>query len=274
MDNYDFSKPERVISWFSCGAPSTIATILTLKEFPDAIPVYIDTGAEHPDNLRYIKDVEKLIHKKITIIKSDKRKDHWEVIEKDKYINGVRGARCSLVLKKRVRLKFQKEDDLHVLGFTISEVKRTKRFELYNPGLETNYPLIDLGYTNDQCRGMVMKLGLEIPQMYLMGYHNNNCIGCVKGGAGYWNKIRIDFPEIFLRMASLERKIGRTCLKKQLDCPNGCLKKDKNKKCTECKGKGKITIRAYLDELDPREGNHRDTVIQCDFVCSDAPLEL
>lgn len=31
--------------------------------------------------------------------------------------------------------------------------------------------------------------------MYDLGYANNNCIGCVKGGIGYWNKIRIDFPE-------------------------------------------------------------------------------
>ena len=30
-----------------------------------------------------------------------------------------------------------------------------------------------------------------------MGYNNNNCIGCIKGGMGYWNKIRVDFPEVF-----------------------------------------------------------------------------
>ena len=35
------------------------------------------------------------------------------------------------------------------------------------------------------------------PLMYDLGYPNNNCIGCVKGGMGYWNHIRKDFPEVF-----------------------------------------------------------------------------
>ena len=32
--------------------------------------------------------------------------------------------------------------------------------------------------------------------MYDLGYPNNNCIGCIKGGMGYWNRIRKDFPDI------------------------------------------------------------------------------
>ena len=43
--------------------------------------------------------------------------------------------------------------------------------------------------------------------MYKLGYNNNNCIGCVKGGQAYWNKIRIDFPETFNKMAKLENLI-------------------------------------------------------------------
>ena len=42
--------------------------------------------------------------------------------------------------------------------------------------------------------------------MYDMGYPNNNCIGCVKGGMGYWNHIRKDFPEVFDSRAKLERE--------------------------------------------------------------------
>lgn len=61
--------------------------------------------------------------------------------------------------------------------------------------------------------GMLWKAGIEIPAMYKMGYNNNNCIGCVKGGMGYWNKIRKDFPEVFNRMAVIEREVGATCLK-------------------------------------------------------------
>ncbi len=55
---------------------------------------------------------------------------------------------------------------------------------------------------------MIERAGIELPAMYKLGYRNNNCIGCPKGGMGYWNKIRVDFPEVFERMAALQRELG------------------------------------------------------------------
>jgi len=82
--------------------------------------------------------------------------------------------------------------------------------------------------------------------MYKMGYNNNNCIGCVKGGAGYWNKIKLDFPDQFNRMASLER------FKKQ----------------TVLKG-------IYLDELRPDQGNYpKEPNIECSIFCHMAEDEI
>ena len=79
--------------------------------------------------------------------------------------------------------------------------------------------------------------------MYDLGYSNNNCIGCVKGGMGYWNKIRIDFPEVFKLRAETERLIGATCLKDT----NG---------------------RIYLDELNPDRGNIEDEIMEnCSIFC-------
>ena len=60
---------------------------------------------------------------------------------------------------------------------------------------------------------MIDRAGIELPAMYKLGYQNNNCIGCVKGGLGYWNKIRVDFPEQFNKMASIERVVGAKILK-------------------------------------------------------------
>ena len=82
--------------------------------------------------------------------------------------------------------------------------------------------------------------------MYRLGYLNNNCIGCPKGGMGYWNKIRRDFPETFERMANLERDIGATVLR----------------------SKGESL---YLDELDPARGNHADEPsFECSLLCTTA----
>ena len=52
-----------------------------------------------------------------------------------------------------------------------------------------------------------------MPKMYKLGYSHNNCVGCVKGGNGYWNRIRIDFPDVFKKMSKIERDIGVTILK-------------------------------------------------------------
>ena len=54
---------------------------------------------------------------------------------------------------------------------------------------------------------------IAVPKMYELGYRNNNCIGCVKGGIGYWNMIRKDFPEVFERMSDMEQRLGVAILK-------------------------------------------------------------
>lgn len=69
----------------------------------------------------------------------------------------------------------------------------------------------DLG--KPDCLALLARAGIELPAMYRLGYSNANCVGCVKGGAGYWNKIRVDFPEAFERMAQAEEMLGRTVCK-------------------------------------------------------------
>jgi len=86
---------------------------------------------------------------------------------------------------------------------------------------------------------MLMQAGIEIPEMYKLGYKNNNCKGCIKGGKGYWNKIRRDFPPVFLKMAQLERKMGV----KRFD--------------------------VYLDELPEDAGRYESELdIECGPVCN------
>ena len=101
------------------------------------------------------------------------------------------------------------------------------------------FPLIEREMTKEAAHGLADKLGLKRPVMYDLGYQNNNCIGCVKGGKGYWNKIRKDFPDVFTRRQAMERMIGHSCI-------NG----------------------TFLDELDPNEGRFEDDIPQeCGIYC-------
>lgn len=217
--------------------------------YNDVRVVYIKTGSEHPDNDRFIKDCEQWYKQRIEVIRNNDYCNVEDVLIHKAYINGAHGAACTSLLKKQVRYKFEDkvgEWEGQVWGFDYCkrEVNRAIRFRQQNPMTKPLFPLIERKITKQDALGILQRAKIEIPAMYRLGYNNNNCIGCVKGGIGYWNKIRRDFPCTFRRMAEIERKIGATCLKD---------------------AHGKI----WLDELDPNRGDAVQAIIpDCSLFCA------
>ena len=126
-----------------------------------------------------------------------------------------------------------------IWGFDADEKHRSKILNENMADFINEFPLIEKQLTKQDCHAICNQLGIKRPLMYDLGYNNNNCVGCVKGGMGYWNKIRIDFPEVFKKRAELERKLKCSCLK-------------------EC----------YLDELDPERGRMSEEIMQdCSIFC-------
>jgi len=243
----------RVLVWFSCGAASAVAAKLAVDKYGDRCEVlYCDTLAyEHPDNARFMADVAKWIGKDIKLLKSAKYDDIFDVFEKTGWLIGVGGARCTTELKKNVRKQYQREGDLHIFGLTLDEQARIDRFEDQNNDIDVEWILADNEINKTKCYRTLQDAGVNLPEMYKLGYNNNNCIGCVKGQSGYWNKIRVDFPAAFDRMAVLERKMNVAV----------------NKTYKTIDGKRK-RFRVFLDELDPSAG--RDVPmpdIDCGALC-------
>ena len=85
----------RVISWFSCGAASAVATKLAIQKYGSVDVYYTDTGSEHEDNPRFITDCEKWFGTNVTILKSDKYADAMEACEKARYLSSPQGAPCT-----------------------------------------------------------------------------------------------------------------------------------------------------------------------------------
>lgn len=246
----------RVLVSFSCGAASAVAAKLAVDKYGDRVEIiYCDTlKYEHPDNIRFLNDVSVWVGKPIKIISSPKYKDIFDVFEKTGWIVGAAGARCTLELKRNVGKAYRKHDDVHVFGLTADEPERIAKFE-DNNDIEIDWVLSNAGVTKKDCYRILQEAGIKLPEMYKLGYNNNNCIGCVKGGQGYWNKIRVDFPEAFERMAKLERKL------------NVAINKDR---------RGGKRRRLFLDELDPEAG--RDVPlpdIECGVMCvrPDGPVD-
>ena len=198
---------DRTLAWFSCGAASAVAAKFAGD---DSIPVYCDTSAsEHPDNARFLCDVSKWLGKSVLVIHSAKYKDIDDVFERTRYMAGVKGARCTVEMKKVPRFEFQLPDDTHVFGFTADEPNRVRDFRMNNPDMNLSFPLMDFGITKQDCFEILAEAGIALPAMYALGYRNNNCIGCVKAtSARYWNMTRRDFPDVFAKRAEQSRRLG------------------------------------------------------------------
>ena len=231
------------IAWFSGGATSAIACKMALEQYNDVDICYIETGSHHPDLLRFKDDCENWFNHKIITIQS-KYKDHFDVFERTGVLTMPNYTPCTTLLKVRPRQEFEArhpEITHYIWGFEsgAKEENRAKKMCERYPEYEHIFPLIDKHLDKASCLSLIEQAGIKLPEMYLKGYHNNNCIGCVRGGAGYWNKIRVDFPEHFKRMSEIERKIGHSVLK---DC--------------------------YLDELDEKRGRNEEAIIpQCSIFC-------
>lgn len=210
---------QKKLAWFSCGITSAVACKLAIEQYgkENVILIYIEIDSAHPDNERFIKDCEKWFGVEILRRRSEKYKDQFDVIEKVKYVNGVNGAPCTLQLKKNVRYSIEKEFDFdgQIFGFEFvkKEINRAIRFAEQYPNSKPFYPLIDAKLTKEMCADIILMNGIKLPTMYELGFHNNNCIGCVKGGKGYWNHIRKHFPLHFDKMVELENLVGNSCIK-------------------------------------------------------------
>ncbi len=244
----------RIVSWFSCGAASAVATKLALEEVPDTEIYYCEIKEEHPSNSQFLRDCEDWFGKSIVILGNDEfNRSAKDVFLKTRFLVGPNGARCTAELKRSVRWSNARADDINILGYTLGEEKRLERLLATEPLTQFWPILIQRGISKSDCLGILQSVGIELPKMYRLGYKNNNCIGCVKGQAGYWNKIRRDFPEVFQEMARIERELDRKICK------------------IEWRENGKRHLkRVFLDELPTDVGSYAiEPEIECGITCID-----
>jgi len=231
----------KTVTWFSAGVSSAVATKLAIDDIDEIIYIHIED--QHEDTMRFVKDCEEWFGKPITILQSP-HKCIDNVVNSKGWINGPYGAACSRVLKKLVRVEWEynlplDEKVTYIWGMDLAETKRADRLVDTMTKFKHRFPLIEKRLSKAHAHEILKASGIKRPKMYELGYHNNNCVGCVKGGMGYWNKIRIDFPKVFKSRCELERKIGASCI-------NG----------------------VYLDELDTDRGRHNAPIVDdCGIFC-------
>ena len=229
-----------IVSWFSAGVSSAVATKMAIDDIDKIIYTHIDD--QHPDTMRFVNDCEQWFGRKITVMQSAYG-DVEKTLLSQRYINGVAGAPCTKLLKKRVRKDWEMQHEgvglTYIWGMDCTETQRLDRLRESMPNQKHRCPLIEQSISKEHAHEILEASGIARPVMYDLGYHNNNCVGCIKGGMGYWNKIRIDFPEVFASRAAMERDVGASCI-------NG----------------------VFLDELDPERGRHDGPIVaDCGIMC-------
>lgn len=242
----------RTVVWVSAGAASAVAALLTAIETPDFVLAYCETGAEHPDNARFLAELSAKLAQPVERIRSDRYADTWDVFERRRYLAGIDGALCTVELKVMPRLAWQRPNDIHVFGYTAdaADIARADRLRETYFELTIKTPLIDAGLTKASCLALIENVGIALPPMYAMGFHNNNCIPCVKAtSAAYWALVRKQFPAEFDRMSRLARSLGVRLAR---------IGKD----------------RIFIDEIPADQTTTDPIQPACDFLCHIAEQDL
>lgn len=246
----------RILCQFSCGAASAVATKLTLAQFGATHDVQILNAfvkQEHQDNRRFLADCEPWFGRPVTVLRDEKYgASTIEVFRRKNFMKGPRGAPCTSELKRKLLQKFEQPGDVLVLGYTAEEEGRLEDFMERNPRRPVMAPLIEAGLGKEDCKAMVARAGIELPLMYRLGYDNANCIGCVKGGEGYFRAIREDFPVEFAELADAQEAIG----------DGAFLHRNR-----------KTNVRYSLRDIPPGPAHRNEALPSCSFFCEMAEQE-
>lgn len=241
-----------IVVWFSCGAASAVAAKLAIELYgAEQVRIVNNPVAEEDkDNQRFLIDVEQWLGTRIEYAINPKfpHTSAVKVWDQESFMSGVAGAPCTKHLKKRARQYWESMNavDYHVLGFTADEKKRHDMFVLSERSNVLPL-LIDAGMTKQDCYDYIVDAGIHPPRMYLYGFPNANCVGCVKATSPtYWNLVRDVFPEVFEERAAQSRRIGARLVR--------------------VKGE-----RIYLDELKPTDIGRplKSLSIECGIFCED-----
>lgn len=207
-------KKPLIVVWFSCGAASAVAAKLTIDKYSDTHEILIvnnPVDEEDEDNLRFKNDVSKWLNYPIIEARNNKLATNsaYDIWEQKKFMSGVQGAPCTMLLKKEARYQFELTHniDFHVLGFTVDEKHRFDRFKKFERSNILPI-LIEANLSKTSCFDVLTLAKVKLPRSY-KHFKNANCDGCVKASSPtYWNTLRKVKPDVYLKRAEQSRRLG------------------------------------------------------------------
>lgn len=233
-------KPLAIVG-FSGGVTSAWCAGWAIRKYgkENVVLLFHDTKEEDTDTYRFLREMAAALDMEIT-----ERSDGRSVTDLAYDMNTLPNDRmpfCSRVLKIEPGNEYMRElvanrtdrIAIKVVGFSANEPDRVQRATAlsWSLGYTVRFPLIEEKVTKQQAAEWCqVTMGVRIPDMYQWSDHAN-CVGCARGGIGYWLAVKENRPDVFEQRKQLEAEFGHTFNKKSLvQIETGGLKRKVNRK--------------------------------------------
>ena len=165
-----------------------------LEEYWGIDCVFADTGGEHPKTYVFLKELEPYLKKRgMKIIHVQNKKETlYDNFIRYKSVPMMLYRYCTVHWKIKPIEKVLDKDIIYLIGYTIEEKKRAKKLV----GNRIT-PLIDIGYTRNDCIKEIRKVGLKVPP-------KSGCYFCSFQKKKEWQKLYKENPELFKKCQELE----------------------------------------------------------------------
>lgn len=161
--------------------------------------VFTDVNGEHPDNYRFLAEVQYRLGSRLVKITND-GKTIWDVMLEQRFLSNSRIDSCSKYLKREpfrawLREKCDPADTTVYLGIDWMEMHRLDRAKprWAEQGWTVRAPLCEPPYrSKEDAQAWLDEAGIKRPALYDMGFGHANCGGgCVKAGIGQFKKLLV-----------------------------------------------------------------------------------
>ena len=196
---------------------------LVNKEIPIDLILFADTGAEHPHTYEHIEHVRKWLKEQglpdITIVQKCDKHGNRLTLEEECLQSGTLPSiaygykRCSLKHKIAPQDKFcnnyqpcrdawaKGERITKFVGYDAGELRRVAHVaerDAADPKYHKVYPLVEWGWTRDDCIHEIQKAGLPLPG-------KSSCFFCPSMKQQEIVQLRDCYPDLFQRAIALEQ---------------------------------------------------------------------
>lgn len=207
--------PDLHIVSVSSGAPSALLMLLVQEQHENVIGLFADTQAEHPDNYRFLYDLQQSGSE---ILFCQQGGTPGQLQDEQNTLFTQFLAPCTRILKLEPIQNFVQTMQrlgytVHMhIGYTVEDKSRVAdtRDNWIANGVIPYFDLIETNLTRWHVLNELKARGFAVPESYSKHFPNANCIkdgGCVKGGKGYMLRMLTHYPHYYAKREKLEAKI-------------------------------------------------------------------